>query len=558
MTNIILYSICLAFLLFPGSLYGQEKDVRVITTELPRRELRQRIESPTSGASYIAVAPQKFLPALLPLARLRQRLGETVVCVTLEALTQVFPVRREEALQKFLHHACSRWPLPRPRFVLLCSDIRTKTSGVPAIPTWYVRDYQGTPMASDYPYTKGDGVPNTLMVGRLPAQTLQELRDMCDKIVAYEKRQDPGLWQRRISLFAGPGGYGPVADILLESIASSLLAQNIPAGYDVAMSYAAPSSPYFFPPERFPELVTSRFQEGALFTVYIGHGNKDRFANFPYDGQRYPFFGNHEAKKLDIAAGLPVMVSLTCLNGCFDDNQDCLGESLIKCRRGPVAFIGASRISHPYGNVLLGQEFLHAIFAERRATLGETLARVRQGLVHPPLLDVKRYLIEQSVVYFGDEELPFATVRLDHVYMYNLLGDPATRIFFPDFSLDLSLTAQTAQMQSPPQNVWLVSGNDPRLVSCQELYVSLEVASDRLLPESLAIETEDLVQKYREANRKVIVSKTLKNPGRQWEMLLTSPPLPHGTYFVKVAAVTDKGLLSGWRAVEIKDKQEKE
>lgn len=532
----------LAMLVGMACVLAQQAEVIVISPTLPKAQSRRMLLSPTAGASCVMIAPNQFLPALLPLARLRQKLGHSVMCVALETVTAHFAGRREEAIQQFLRHACSNWPLPRPRFILLAADVRVETPAVPAIPTWYVHDYEGHTVASDYPYSKGDGEPNTLLVGRLPAHSKSDLQNMVDKIVEYEQRSRPGLWQRRISMFAGPGGYGPVADLLLENIASSLIAGNVPGGYQVTMSYASPASPYFYPPERMAEVVSSRLQEGALFAVYIGHGDKDRFARFPCESRWYSYFGVGDARRLEIAEGFPVMVSLSCLNGCYDDAKDCLGESLMRRRRGPVAFIGASRVSHPYGNVLIGQHLLAAIFDQRLATIGEILAGARNGLVHPPLFDVSRYLLEQSVAYFGKQELPFAEVRLDHAYMYNLLGDPAMRVFFPDFSLPFQLTDQP--------DGWLLQGNDARLSDCRELVASVELPPDRLPTADTA--DANIEQRYWRANDKRLAYKTVQQPGATWRIALTVRPLPPGVYLVKLAAVMPQGLLAGWQAIEVK------
>ena len=61
-------------------------------------------------------------------------------------------------------------------------------------------------------------------------------------------------------------------DAMLESVAQRTLAREIPADYDVTMTYSSPTSRYAYPIREFNEKVIDRFNEGALFYTYVGHG----------------------------------------------------------------------------------------------------------------------------------------------------------------------------------------------------------------------------------------------------------------------------------------------
>ena len=65
-----------------------------------------------------------------------------------------------------------------------------------------------------------DQLPD-VSIGRLPADSPDDLRTMVDKIIAYERRPAPGNWRRRINLVAGLGGFGAIADAAIEASASA-------------------------------------------------------------------------------------------------------------------------------------------------------------------------------------------------------------------------------------------------------------------------------------------------------------------------------------------------
>ena len=53
---------------------------------------------------------------------------------------------------------------------------------------------------------------------------------MVDKILAYEPCGDFGHWRRQVHFVAGLGGFGPVADAVLEAAAKTLITAGVPAG----------------------------------------------------------------------------------------------------------------------------------------------------------------------------------------------------------------------------------------------------------------------------------------------------------------------------------------
>ena len=72
----------------------------------------------------------------------------------------------------------------------------------------------------------GDQIPD-LAVGRLTADSREELAAMIKKIIAYEASTDFGPWRRRVNFIAGVGGFGPVTDGILDMATKKFIGGGI-------------------------------------------------------------------------------------------------------------------------------------------------------------------------------------------------------------------------------------------------------------------------------------------------------------------------------------------
>jgi hypothetical protein len=101
---------------------------------------------------------------------------------------------------------------------------------------------------------------------------------------------------------------------------------------------------------------------------------------------------------------------------------------MLKQPKGPVAVIASSRVSMPYGNAPLAKEMLEAFFVERKPTLGEVFLQAKRRTMEPKAGDLQRMQIEMlSLIYEPDAKLR-ERERIEHLYLYNLLGDPSMRL----------------------------------------------------------------------------------------------------------------------------------
>jgi len=288
-----------------------------------------------------------------------------------------------------------------------------------------------------------DGMPE-LAVGRLTADTSQELKQMVTKILAYERSADFGPWRRRLNVVAGVGGLGPLADRVIESSTSYFLTNGIPADYDLTMTYANWRSPYCPDPRLFHTTALGRLNEGAWFWIYIGHGYHLGLDFVETPQGYYPILSAADAPMLQCQHGWPIALFLACYTGAFDAVHDCLAEEMLRRPRGPVAVVAGSRVTMPYAMTVLAGALMDECFRRRRATLGEALLHAKQSALKEPAGDDRRRAVLDAVASaISPEPELLAKERAEHVLLFNLLGDPLLRLHHPgQIALDVSPAAR--------------------------------------------------------------------------------------------------------------------
>jgi hypothetical protein len=371
---------------------------------------------------------------------------------------------------------------------------------------------------SDDPYQDldSDGLPD-IALGRIPARSAEEAVAVLDKIKTYEQAQlassdaepDPATsaWRRRITYIAGEGHFGAM-DSMLETMFKKMVDAFVPAAFEVSMTYAHPASIYCPPPASLKQCALDRLQQGSLLFNYVGHGFETGLDSLHWADRRIRIMSaadiaripNHSAPRHD----LPIALLSCCSTGWFDMDQGrrCYAEELLlHATSGAVAVIAGSRITHPYANTILQKDITQLLLVERIDTVGELDLRAMQSLLHTDATDRELDLIAAPIAAFMKWPSSLQQLRRMHVRMYNLLGDPATRIALPannitdirisDGSISgrvdrmhagrVAVTVETARisMSRPADLAPVVGKNDPDLeAKAARNYV---LANDRLL-----------------------------------------------------------------------------
>ena len=283
------------------------------------------------------------------------------------------------------------------------------------------------------PETGDDENPRPeLAVGRLTADSPEELRQMIDKIIAYEQSTDFGPWRRQMNFVAGVGGFGPLTDMVLESAAQYFLTRNIPAEYHVSMTYGSWHSPYCPDPRRFRLTTLDRLNEGSLFWVYMGHGYPFGLDRVQVPRAQYPILAVPDVNLLDCRHGRPIALMMACYTGAIDARPDCLAEVMLRTPGGPVAVLAGSRVTMPYAMTVMATNLTDACFQKHCETLGEALLYVKQNMLAEPAAgDQQRAMLDTIAAAISPMPRQLAAERAEHVLMFNLIGDPLLRLRHP-------------------------------------------------------------------------------------------------------------------------------
>ncbi len=499
---------------------------------------RRQLTAATGERDYVVIVPEAWTTAVDPLVALRQSQGLGTVVAPLESVNDEFNGGRKSrwAIKRFLRYAMESW---NARFVVLVGDgstdgrnllgtagtdwvpvalipgpVSSGTSGLEMIPAdpWY-----GWCLDEDPACLTAALIEPDLYVGRLPVNSLQQARDVVAKLVAYAAFDPDETWRRRmvlladdcysgVSTFGGGGGTGycyrsyEIVFRLLNQAVSAVIADS--SGMSLARPELLDLRSYLTDPALyvvngpgdtcrvgtevaegtlravFNPVLFQKLNEGALWWNYQGHANpyvlshevfyrnqgsfQDR-DNFMNDGKLFLFsaFSCHANAFSDVSEGNPSL-------------GPSLGENMLTLPlRGAIASWASSgfEIVPSSGSYHLNVEFARSLFSdpphddELGRGLADRGARVPLGEVIA--LTMLNYLptVRQSSSERG--------VGLT----YNLLGDPATRLWVGPAQITVTANGQPVTSGQP---VRLASGGDTLRLEA-ELVSNVEIRSVELL-----------------------------------------------------------------------------
>ncbi len=396
-------------------------------------------DSPTPlPADTLVVCPAEFREALAPWVALRTAQGRRLAfCDQRNTPQQIADVVQQVARQG------------RLRWIVLVGDAPTAGPGelaaAPSVPVWYQparvisRWGPDREIATDNSYADldGDQMPD-VAIGRLTASTPDELSHIVQKILAYEAAPQQGDWRKRIHFVAGVGGFGTLADSAIQMTTRKFLTELIPSSYSTTMTYASWQSPFCPDPRRFHEVTIDRLNEGSLFWVYMGHGQRSALDRVQVPGRSFHIMDVRDVSKLNCQEGRPIALMLACYTGAFDADRGCLGEEMLRSPGGPVATICSTRLTMPYAMAVMGQGLLNEYFVERRETLGELVLHAKRSSLHDDLPSddpraAMRGVLDSmaSLLMPGAKPEVLRAERLEHAALFHILGDPLLTLRYP-------------------------------------------------------------------------------------------------------------------------------
>jgi hypothetical protein len=501
-------------------------------------------------ADAAIVAPREFLPALQPLVEHRQAQGHR--------FTHIDGAQPADAIRSAIRQSASGGGL---KFVLIVGDAEPAARSDSAararsVPTHLhkavvnVRWGSEPEIASDnwYADLDDDHQPD-LAIGRIPADTPAQLARIVEKILAYERAADFGPWRQRVNFIAGVGGFSPIIDGVLEKATSKLLTSGIPAAYDTRMTYGSWRSPYCPDPRLFHDTTVARHNEGCLFWVYIGHGQATALDRVSIPGERFHIFDVDDCRELKCQAGAPIAVMLACYTAAFDQPRDCLGEELLRTPGGPVAVYGGSRVTMPYAMAVMGTGLMDEYFGNRPATLGEAILAAKRRMMavvdeQDPAVDRNRLLLDGIASIVSPSRELLEEERREHLYLFNLLGDPMLKLAHPEeIKLEVQSDATPGQTLHIAGTTGLVGKGVLELVCRRDMFKTAPPARERFDPTDKGLAA--LHDVYVTANDRCWARWGLDLPGGQFATEVAIPPECRGPCHVRLLVADGKSHALG-------------
>jgi hypothetical protein len=291
-------------------------------------------------------------------------------------------------------HATQYWD-PSPRFALLVGDASydlnnyTEGKNRNLLPTYLVYTEHAGYVASDtwFALPEENSLAPSIALGRLPAQSDEQLSIMVDKTLAYESSTEAAWLDRALLVADDEADFDQASDDLAENlIDKGFMAQKL----------------YMTENENIHDAIVSALNQGVGILNYVGHGSVEVWGD-----ERV--FQAEDAEILINGERLPIFTTFTCLNGYFNHPEvDALAETLIWAKDGGVvASIAPSGRSLTSQQLPLADAFYEQLLTGEAKTLGEALQMAKKaGSDNDFLIDV--------------------------IHTFNLLGDPALRFQLPE------------------------------------------------------------------------------------------------------------------------------
>ncbi|HEX7139660.1 MAG TPA: C25 family cysteine peptidase, partial [Vicinamibacterales bacterium] len=335
------------------------------------------LSSPNSGADLLIVSNAAFIPATSALVTARQRDGISSVVVDVDDVYDEanFGVRDPQAIRSFIDAAVKGWK-HAPKWVLLVGDASFDARNyfglgafdfVPTkmVPTLYLKT------ASDDWFTdfNGDGIAD-IPVGRIPVRTADQAATVFGKIAG--RGTPSGGWATSATFVydtANDFDFGAASRAAASLVPSTITVQQIAADRTA---------------------IGTAMNNGALLTEYVGHGSVELWSE--------DLFNSGDAAALSNGNRLPFVVSMTCLNGLFNDLfTTSLAESLLTAPNGgAVAVWASSTLTEPDVQSVMNNELMRQLFVSGRS-IGDALALAKKAVADQ---DVRR-----SWILFGDPSM---------------------------------------------------------------------------------------------------------------------------------------------------------
>ena len=214
-----------------------------------------------------------------------------------------------------------------------------------------------------YGQVVGNDLYNDIIVGRFSAENETHVTTQVNKVIHYERDSNTtDTWLTfgdGLGNGDGPGHYNEYDWQHIENIRTDLLNYNyttIYQDYPGVSGYSSSAS-----------ILSQHINQGVSIINYCNHGSETSWALNNYS--------NSNVNALTNVNKLPIVWSVACLNGKYDHNQPCFGETWLRANNSndpeqPTGAVGGmfSYISQPWNPPQYGQDEMVDVLTEQHST----------------------------------------------------------------------------------------------------------------------------------------------------------------------------------------------
>lgn len=397
------------------------------------------------GEEYLIVTSHTLKPAADTLAAARNADGIRTAVVTVgggEGDIGTTPAQIQQYIRDQLN---STRCLIRPSYVGILGNTAQVPTWLVASPEPGLTGFDGN-IASDLPYALADDadlLPD-LAIGRMPAPDLATATNEVAKIVGYEDSPPvfgvgdfydhatvTSYFQCGLDQNGQPCNPGTQDERTFTKLSETVRNGLVAAGKTVDRVYTttAVNPQRYYDGTSLPSVLlkSNGFAWNGSESDVLGDWNAGRFLILHRDhgnpgGWGNPSFGTGDIPSLTNGARLPVVFSINCASGKFDDASANFSEQLVeKASGGAVGVIGDSRNSPSNTNSHLAAGLIDAIFPGTLGSYGSSTPILRMGDV---LVAGKQYMNTQN----GLDGQGSAETTAEE-YLYHWFGDPTMPIW---------------------------------------------------------------------------------------------------------------------------------
>ena len=391
------------------------------------------------NARYLIIAPKSLKDAALRLEDYRKSRGLTAETVDVQDIYDEFNfgIKSPYAIRDFLRYTYTSpfWHGSQgsPLYIMLIGDASATPKAITynndLIPVQFIQTKSYGPAASDFWYSLADDqdILPDFFIGRFPVSTTTQLDAIIDKIMTYEQSNISGSWKNKVLYIGGQsdnrGVQQNISTIPVDVFrfqSNTIINSRMPQNFTPDRVFVYPIRDQFY--GNFAQVVKG-FEEGNLITAYLGHGGGGIWGDLDSVSGK-PLLNLTQVNELKTNPGrYPLVLSMTCFVGAFD-NANSLGELLLtKPYGGAVGVYASSGTGWIIGDYQMLDQSINA-FLKPGNTVGEAVA---QGKIN--------YLLQQGITDYevagAGNTLTTSAVPQSMVFQFNYLGDPALRLKTP-------------------------------------------------------------------------------------------------------------------------------